>query len=515
MAYASKSNIRIKNKALTAKEWMSKHKNEILLSGELGVELDTNKMKVGDGVTPWKLLPYTMVSLNDFPQEGINDRVISADSFSKILKTQYHFILDEPKYSLKMALDKFTINEQIPNLEEPLLNCFTYKISDSTGSVASLMTVYLKKNGNIYTSINNGAISKNTSFGLPVLPVEKEYITAFTSYNSKKDVLLNVIDSDGTWYISNNGNPFIVSSTNYIKILQNAKNISKNIYLYDGDDDITNDINAGVLVNNIESLDITVDKISFSDDKVFLIGKNIFVVDKSSRVYLINCPMLNNEVDSIDYVKSPIQDFAIGYKNTIVCRYENKFSVGTFNEYSSEYVWNTYNFPKKDCKKMLYMGNSFVTITTDTVFASFDGVRWYKVCSLPTAGLTNYTVYSKITDVTDTYCVDTLVVYGMSGAYEASVKITDEMIDASVSAKYVQKYVDEKIKDIRQVPESTEMEKDYVLTNNGEYAIWKKAHDTIDSDEFVLTDSTINIGAEREKSFNDTMNGGLIFLELN
>jgi len=32
--------------------------NFLLLAGEPGVETDTGQMKVGDGVTPWSLLPY-------------------------------------------------------------------------------------------------------------------------------------------------------------------------------------------------------------------------------------------------------------------------------------------------------------------------------------------------------------------------------------------------------------------------------------------------------------------------
>jgi hypothetical protein len=32
--------------------------NFVLLAGEPGVETDTGQMKIGDGVTPWVLLPY-------------------------------------------------------------------------------------------------------------------------------------------------------------------------------------------------------------------------------------------------------------------------------------------------------------------------------------------------------------------------------------------------------------------------------------------------------------------------
>ena len=42
--------------------------NPILLSGEPGVELDTLKMKIGDGKTPWNRLPY--VGDHSKPKDG-------------------------------------------------------------------------------------------------------------------------------------------------------------------------------------------------------------------------------------------------------------------------------------------------------------------------------------------------------------------------------------------------------------------------------------------------------------
>lgn len=39
-----------------AATWLSK--NPILASGELGFEKDTYKLKIGDGETAWKILPY-------------------------------------------------------------------------------------------------------------------------------------------------------------------------------------------------------------------------------------------------------------------------------------------------------------------------------------------------------------------------------------------------------------------------------------------------------------------------
>lgn len=47
-----------------ASTWTSN--NPILLNGELGIEFDTNKVKVGDGVTSWNSLGYC-IAMNDFP----------------------------------------------------------------------------------------------------------------------------------------------------------------------------------------------------------------------------------------------------------------------------------------------------------------------------------------------------------------------------------------------------------------------------------------------------------------
>jgi hypothetical protein len=37
-------------------------RNPVLLAGELGLELDTNQFKIGDGETAWNALPYYTAS---------------------------------------------------------------------------------------------------------------------------------------------------------------------------------------------------------------------------------------------------------------------------------------------------------------------------------------------------------------------------------------------------------------------------------------------------------------------
>ena len=45
----------IQQKGHASTEW---DPNAILLSREIGIETDTNKMKIGDGITPWGELEY-------------------------------------------------------------------------------------------------------------------------------------------------------------------------------------------------------------------------------------------------------------------------------------------------------------------------------------------------------------------------------------------------------------------------------------------------------------------------
>lgn len=59
-------NARIQLRRGTAAFWTSE--NPILFPGEPGYEKDTGKLKVGDGVTPWRGLDY-ISSADDIPDD--------------------------------------------------------------------------------------------------------------------------------------------------------------------------------------------------------------------------------------------------------------------------------------------------------------------------------------------------------------------------------------------------------------------------------------------------------------
>lgn len=78
--------VRVKHAYLSAAEWVSK--NPILQAGELGIESDTQKYKIGDGVTRWSNLSYV---------SGITvDESISSTSTNPVQnKVIYNALLDK------------------------------------------------------------------------------------------------------------------------------------------------------------------------------------------------------------------------------------------------------------------------------------------------------------------------------------------------------------------------------------------------------------------------------------
>ena len=60
---------RIQLRRDTAANWTSV--NPVLAQGELGLNLDTNQIKIGDGSTTWNSLSYTNLSLDIDDLDGV------------------------------------------------------------------------------------------------------------------------------------------------------------------------------------------------------------------------------------------------------------------------------------------------------------------------------------------------------------------------------------------------------------------------------------------------------------
>jgi hypothetical protein len=75
----------------TAAQWTTH--NPTLLNGEIGIESDTHRFKLGDGTTAWSSLLYSSRSLADDPLayvEGLNVTSISYNSDGTISAVNYN-----------------------------------------------------------------------------------------------------------------------------------------------------------------------------------------------------------------------------------------------------------------------------------------------------------------------------------------------------------------------------------------------------------------------------------------
>lgn len=77
--------------------------NPLLAAGEPGYELDTHKVKIGDGASLWKDLPYigehniiSYSSPNDFPLEGNVNYIYKANDEAML----YHWNAKDKKYEI-------------------------------------------------------------------------------------------------------------------------------------------------------------------------------------------------------------------------------------------------------------------------------------------------------------------------------------------------------------------------------------------------------------------------------
>ena len=96
----------------TAARWFEL--NPVLAAGEPGVEYDTKKLKIGDGVTPWRQLTYIgsndiafVTEYNSLPSVGEQNRLYSVSKD----KALYQWNITEQKYEMVGSNGSFDPNE--------------------------------------------------------------------------------------------------------------------------------------------------------------------------------------------------------------------------------------------------------------------------------------------------------------------------------------------------------------------------------------------------------------------
>lgn len=185
--------IRIKQKADLRNKWLSSGADYVLLDREIAYERDTNRTKMGDGITPYKNLPYrenfftggnniiannSSINIGDFIKKYCNVKVISItdidnDSSLKNIKFQFINTLKNNAFpSVGMQLTIVMTND----FHGPQMEIVEVSLEDNT--ITALGYPYknigdnckIVINEDIYTDIdylyyNTLALGKGTSIG--------------------------------------------------------------------------------------------------------------------------------------------------------------------------------------------------------------------------------------------------------------------------------------------------------------------------------------------------------------
>lgn len=141
--------------------------NEILSSGEVGLESDTGKFKIGDGITAWNSLGYSSVlpsELNELVQDIIGTNLVAGSGIS---------------VSYNDTSGNTTVSLSNPNIT-------SNNITDFNSAVSGLLPVknvsagsgilVTSSNGNYTVSLNDPTIQVSDITDLTVSAVELNYL---------------------------------------------------------------------------------------------------------------------------------------------------------------------------------------------------------------------------------------------------------------------------------------------------------------------------------------------------
>ena len=131
--------------------------NPKLLSGEQGFEIDTGKMKIGDGVTKWNTLPYfgndisqsqgtivtTRIDLLDTTADRLKKLQVYSDTVSLQTQDQATNILIDSIFDTKDKLDEaiIKVNIKVDNTKTELMDVvldITEDVNQAVGDLAIL-----------------------------------------------------------------------------------------------------------------------------------------------------------------------------------------------------------------------------------------------------------------------------------------------------------------------------------------------------------------------------------------
>ena len=140
-------NLQLRNDSAT--NWTSK--NPVLAKGEMGVEIDTNKFKFGNGVSEWTALEYASA------EQTVIDAVFSAESENpvqnKVVNGAVHYTNTTPTISALGGVASGTTFENVPITE----------------MLTKILYPYTKPTVSVSVTPNGGTYEKGTSVSVTAL----------------------------------------------------------------------------------------------------------------------------------------------------------------------------------------------------------------------------------------------------------------------------------------------------------------------------------------------------------
>ncbi|MBQ2617469.1 MAG: hypothetical protein IJF90_11495, partial [Synergistaceae bacterium] len=116
-----------------ATEWTA---NDILLAGEIGVEKDTHKAKIGDGLTNWTELPYSADPTVQTLVDNLTSRVTTAEG----TVTSHGQRLDTAEATLTAHGTRLTTAETAITAAEGRLDTAEADIDAAESDISALQT---------------------------------------------------------------------------------------------------------------------------------------------------------------------------------------------------------------------------------------------------------------------------------------------------------------------------------------------------------------------------------------
>lgn len=235
--------VRVKHAYLSAAEWVSK--NPILQAGELGIESDTQKYKIGDGVTKWSNLSYVSgitvdAELSDTSTNPVQNKVVKMN-----MDTLYNGVMTKlGVFGSKIPTKVSTLENDAGYLtQHQSLDDYAKKNTANTWTAAqtlNFLSVYYEKypiyivTGTNDTPIISAMMYKATNnftldLGALAMKVDKSQISVFSAYfTADADYALTITNCGTVKYIGSASDVAITSSGLLLNIMM-VKDASNNL----------------------------------------------------------------------------------------------------------------------------------------------------------------------------------------------------------------------------------------------------------------------------------------------